>query len=71
MSEIIEMVYQKGVFKPLRKVKLREGEIVRVEIKETKRVTKRFYSKLKELEEKTKKVEGAYNALEEIRNARY
>ncbi|AIY89395.1 antitoxin family protein [Geoglobus acetivorans] len=71
MSETIEMVYRNGVFKPLRKVKLREGEIVRVEIKETKRVTKRFYSKLEELERKSKKVEGAYRTLEEIRNARY
>lgn len=71
MSETIEMVYRDGVFKPLKKVKLREGEVVRVEIKETKRVTKRFYTKLEELREKTGKIEGAYKTLEEIRNARY
>ena len=71
MSETIEMVYRNGVFKPLKKVKLREVEIVRVEIKETKRVTKRFYTKLEELRGKTRKIEGAYKTLEEIRNARY
>ncbi len=71
MSETIEMVYRDGVFKPLKKVKLREGEVVRVEIKETKRVTKRFYTKLEELRGKTSKSEGAYKTLEEIRNARY
>ncbi len=54
------LVYRDGVFKPLKKVKLREGEVVRVEIKETKRVTKRFYAKLEELRGKTGKIEGAY-----------
>jgi len=42
-----------------------------VEIKETKKVTARFYTKLKELEEKTGKIKGAHRTLEEIRDARY
>ncbi|MEM2135490.1 MAG: antitoxin family protein [Candidatus Jordarchaeaceae archaeon] len=70
MGEIIEVIYENGVFKPLKKVRLREGEFVKIEIKETKRVTKRFFEKLAELEEKIEKVEGAHRVLEELRNAR-
>ncbi|MBC7114865.1 MAG: antitoxin family protein [Archaeoglobi archaeon] len=33
MGKIIEAVYEKGVFRPLQKVDLREGERVRIEIK--------------------------------------
>ena len=33
MSEVIEVVYEKGVFRPLEKVNLREGEKIKVEIK--------------------------------------
>jgi len=33
MPEVIEVVYEKGVFKPLEKVNLREGEKIKVEIK--------------------------------------
>jgi predicted DNA-binding antitoxin AbrB/MazE fold protein len=61
VSEIIEMVYRNGVFKPLRKVRLREGEIVKVEIKETKRVTKRCWKLmyiLKRQKGKQKRVTG-------------
>ncbi|MBS7250095.1 MAG: antitoxin family protein [Candidatus Freyarchaeota archaeon] len=71
MGEIIEVIYENGVFKPLKKVRLREGEFVKIEIKETKKVTKRFFKKLAELEERIEKVEGAYRVLEELRNARY
>lgn len=49
---------------------LREGEFVKIEIKETKKVTKNFYKKFAELEEKIEKVQGAYKALEESRNDR-
>ncbi|ATZ61585.2 MAG: antitoxin family protein [Methanosarcinales archaeon Met12] len=32
MTKTIEVVYEKGVFKPLEKVEIREGERLRVEI---------------------------------------
>jgi len=35
MPKIIKAVYEKGVFKPLEKVDLRDGERVRIEIKES------------------------------------
>ena len=63
------VIYENGVFRPLKKVRLREGEFVWIEIKEAKKVTKKFYHKLKELGEKTEKVEGAHRALEALRNA--
>jgi len=34
MQKTIEVVYEKGVFKPLEKVDLGEGEEIRIEIKE-------------------------------------
>jgi predicted DNA-binding antitoxin AbrB/MazE fold protein len=34
MQRTIEVVYEKGVFKPLEKVELREGKKVKMEIKE-------------------------------------
>jgi predicted DNA-binding antitoxin AbrB/MazE fold protein len=34
MSKVIEAIYENGVFKPLQKVNLREGERVKIEIKE-------------------------------------
>ena len=68
MSEVIEVIYENGVFKPLKKVRLKEGEFVKIEIKETKKITKKFYNKLTELKEKTEKIEGAYRVLEELRN---
>jgi len=34
MSRIIEVVYEKGVFKPLQKVELKEGERLKIEIVE-------------------------------------
>ncbi len=35
MSKVIEVVYENGVFKPLKKVSLKEGEKLRIEIKES------------------------------------
>ena len=35
MPKIIEAVYENGVFKPLQKVDLREGEKVKVEVKKS------------------------------------
>ena len=34
MQKIIEVVYEKGMFKPLMPVELEEGEEIRIEIKE-------------------------------------
>jgi len=35
MGKVIEVVYKNGVFKPLKEVNLREGEKLRIEIKES------------------------------------
>ena len=35
MPKVIEAVYENGVFKPLEKIELKDGEKVRVEIKES------------------------------------
>ena len=48
MAKVIEAIYEKGVFKPLERVDLKEGEIVEIEIKE-KRAGDRFYRVLEEL----------------------
>ena len=32
MLKVIEVVYEKGIFKPLEKVNLREGEMVKIKI---------------------------------------
>jgi len=66
MAKVIEVIYENGVFKPLQKVDLKEGQIVTIEIKE-KRISKRFYQVLKSLECKSPKVENAIKILEEIR----
>ena len=70
MAKVIEAIYENGVFKPLEKVDLREGEIVEIEIKE-KRIGDRFYRVLEELEKRAPKVRNAFKVLEEIRNDRY
>ena len=70
MAKVIEAIYENGVFKPLGKVNLREGEIVEIEIKE-KRIGDRFYRVLEELEKRAPKVRNAFKVLEEIRNDRY
>ena len=33
MPKVVEAIYEKGVFKPLQKVELREGERVKIEIR--------------------------------------
>ena len=35
MGKVIEVVYENGVFKPLKEVSLKEGEKLRIEIKES------------------------------------
>jgi len=45
MTKVIEVIYEDGVFKPLEKVELREGEVIEIEIKEK---TSRGLSKLLE-----------------------
>ena len=70
MVREIEVIYENGVFKPLRKVEFKEGEVLRVEIK-GKIVTDRFYEKLERLKRKSERIEGAYKVLEEMRNDRY
>ncbi len=45
MEKVIEAIYEKGVFKPLEKVDLNEGEIVEIEVR---RKTSRGLSKLLE-----------------------
>ena len=37
MQKTIEVVYEKGVFKPLEKVELEEGERMRIEVRDFKR----------------------------------
>ena len=70
MVREIEVIYENGVFKPLRKVEFKDGEVLRVEIK-GKIVTDRFYEKLERLKKKVERVEGAYKVLEEMRDDRY
>jgi len=70
MGKVVEAIYEKGVFKPLNRIILKEGEIVEIEIKE-KRVGKKFYEILSKLEKKAPKVDKAFKILEEVRNDRY
>jgi len=70
MAKVIEVVYENGVFKPLQKVNLKEGEIVEVEIKE-KRIGDRFYQVLEEIKRRAPKVSNATKVLEEVRSDRY
>jgi len=70
MAKIIEAIYEKGVFKPLQKVDLKDGEIVEIEIKE-KVISDKFYRVLEELEKRAPKISNALKVLEEIRNDRY
>ena len=70
MAKVIEAVYENGVFRPLEKINLKEGEIVKVEIKE-KKISERFYQVLEELERKAPKVRNVIKVLEDVRNDRY
>ena len=40
MAKIIEAIYEKGVFKPLEKVNLRDGEKVRITISRREKTSK-------------------------------
>ncbi len=53
MPKVIEAVYENGVFKPLQKVDLKEGERVKVELKES--VVESVAGILKVSDEKVKK----------------
>lgn len=53
MPKLIEAVYENGVFKPLQKVDLKEGERVKVELKES--VVESVAGILKVSDEKVKK----------------
>ena len=62
MGKVIEAIYEKGVFKPLEKVDLKDGEIVEIEIKE-KKISEKFYRVLEELEKKAREF---YKAMEKL-----
>ncbi|WP_290624469.1 antitoxin family protein [Archaeoglobus sp. UBA230] len=47
MPKIIEAIYEDGVFKPLEKVDLREGEKVRLRVEERGAITPDLIEKLK------------------------
>lgn len=71
MPKVIDVVYKDGVFKPLTRVDIREGERLKIEIKETKKLSKEFYDKLADLKRRTPKVRDANRVLEEMRSDRY
>lgn len=70
MGKEIEAVYEKGILRPLERIELMEGEIVKIEIKE-KRIGESFYRTIEELEKRAPKVLNAVKILEEVRNDRY
>ncbi|MEM3504818.1 MAG: antitoxin family protein [Archaeoglobaceae archaeon] len=56
MPKIIEAIYENGVFKPLEKVEIREGEKVRLRVEESivntlRKYRKKFKISQKEVEE--------------------
>ncbi len=52
MSRVIEAVYEKGVFKPLQKVDLKDGERVKIKIERSLiEIIKRYQDKFKLKEE--------------------
>ncbi|MEM0266427.1 MAG: antitoxin family protein [Archaeoglobaceae archaeon] len=56
MAKIIEAIYEDGVFKPLEKVEIREGEKVRLRVEESivntlRKYRKKFKISQKEVEE--------------------
>lgn len=48
MPKTIEVVYEKGVFKPLEKVDLQEGERMKIEVKDFKRKLDAMFGIFKE-----------------------
>lgn len=71
MGRLVDVIYENGVFRPVEKIPLKDGEKLKIEIKVPKRITPRFYRRSSELEEKTPKVQGASKVLEDMRSARY
>ena len=68
---IIDVIFENGVLKPLKKVNFKEGEILKIEIKKPKVFTKQYFKKLTDLKNKFDKFSDAYKILEEIRNVSY
>jgi len=54
MAKIIEAIYENGVFKPLQKVDLKDGEVVRLRIESVK--SKGLIEAIEKLSEKFKDV---------------
>ncbi len=54
MTKIIEAIYENGVFKPLQKVDLKDGEVVRLRIESVK--SKGLIEVIEKLSEKFKDV---------------
>ena len=69
MSEIIDAIVENGVLRPLRKITLREGEIVRIHLYTPKRITKQFITGLSKLSQQ--KADNVHTSLREIRDDRY
>jgi len=67
MEEVIEAIYEDGVLKPLKKLNLREGEKVKLEIKSDEVIDENFIDFLEKLRAKLPKSENVYKILEEIR----
>lgn len=42
MQQTIEVVYEKGVFKPLEKVEMKEGERIKVKVEERRGVLEKY-----------------------------
>ena len=68
---IIDVIFENGVLKPLKKVNFKEGEILKIEIKKSKVFTKQYFKKLTDLKNKFDKFNNTYKILEEIRNVGY
>ena len=47
MPKIIEAVYENGVFKPLEKVDLKEGEKVRIELERAEEIVEKVFGILR------------------------
>ena len=47
MPKIIEAVYENGVFKPLQKVDLKEGEKVRIELERAEEIVEKVFGILR------------------------
>jgi len=72
MQKTIEVVYEDGVFKPLEKVNLRQGEKIEMEIKEDKikKLSDKYFGIVK-LNFKKEELRKLLNKIEEERYGRY